>query len=97
LLEPIMDVEVRVSSDHLGGVIGDLSSRRGQIQGTTQKGELQTVRAFVPLADMFGYATSLRSLTQGRGSFNMEPSHYEEVPAGIAMAIAGKSSGAKEK
>jgi len=90
LLEPIMKVDVQVPEDYLGDVIGDLSSRRGQISGTLQKGTLHTVSATVPLADMFGYATTLRSLTQGRGSFNMEPSHYEEVPENIAAEVTGK-------
>ena len=87
LLEPIMKVAVSAPDDFLGDVIGDLSSRRAQILGTEQRGVLQIVNALVPLAEMTGYATKLRSMTQGRGSFNMEFSHYEEVPASVAQLI----------
>jgi len=87
LLEPIMKVEVVVPEDYMGDVMGDLSSRRGRIIGIEAQGHLQEIRAEVPLAEMFGYATVLRSLTQGRGSFVMEFSHYEEVPSKIAETI----------
>jgi elongation factor G len=87
LLEPIMKVEVVVPEDYMGDVMGDLSSRRGRIIGIEAEGHLQEIRAEVPLAEMFGYATSVRSLTQGRGSFVMEFSRYEEVPSKIAETI----------
>lgn len=87
LLEPIMKVEVTVPEQYLGEVMGDLSSRRAQIGGTRVRGNAQVIKASVPLADMFGYATTVRSLTSGRGTFNMEPSHYEKVPENIAQKI----------
>ena len=87
LLEPIMKVVVIVPSDYMGDVIGDLNSRRGQIQGMEERGGAQQITAFVPLAEMFGYATDLRSKTQGRGQFTMEPSHYVEVPKSIQEKI----------
>jgi elongation factor G len=93
LLEPIMDVEVIVSEDFMGDVIGNLSSKRGKIEQTTQRGNARVVKAKVPLAEMFGYATELRGMTQGRASFTMEPSHYEEVPANVAEQI--KSAAAR--
>lgn len=88
LLEPIMDVEVTTPEDFMGDVMGNLSSRRGKIEGTEQRGTATVVRAKVPLAEMFGYATDLRGMTQGRAGFNMEPSHYEEVPQSIADEVA---------
>lgn len=88
LLEPIMNVEVVTPEDFMGDVIGNLSSKRGKIEGTKQRGNAVVVSAKVPLAEMFGYATDLRGMTQGRASFNMEPSHYEEVPANIAEEVA---------
>ena len=87
LLEPIMKVTVITPDDYLGDVIGDLNSRRGQIQGMEAMAGTQRVNAFVPLAQMFGYATDLRSKTQGRGQYVMEPSHYVEVPKSIAEGI----------
>ena len=87
LLEPIMKVVVIVPSDYMGDVIGDLNSRRGQIQGMEERSGAQQITAFVPLAEMFGYATDLRSKTQGRGQFTMEPSHYVEVPKSIQEKI----------
>ena len=87
LLEPIMKVSVITPDDYLGDVIGDLNSRRGQIQGMDARHGVQQVNAFVPLSDMFGYATDLRSKTQGRGQYTMEPSHYVEVPKSIAEKI----------
>ncbi|HAZ20729.1 MAG TPA: elongation factor G [Clostridiales bacterium] len=89
LMEPIMKVSVVAPDDYLGDVIGDLSSRRGQIMGMEQIGEgIQQVNAFVPLAEMFGYATDLRSRTQGRGVYTMEPSRYTEVPKATQEALA---------
>jgi len=83
ILEPIMRVEVTTPEDYLGDVIGDLNSRRGQILGMEPRGNAQIVRAYVPLAEMFGYATDLRSKTQGRASFVMFFDHYAEVPKNI--------------
>ena len=88
LLEPIMDVEVITPEEFMGDVIGNLSSKRGKIEGTESRGLATVVRAKVPLAEMFGYATDIRGMTQGRASFNMEPSHYEEVPGNIAEGVA---------
>lgn len=87
LLEPIMKVVVVVPEDYMGDVMGDLNSRRGQIQGMEARPGAQQITAFVPLAEMFGYATTLRSRTQGRGTFSMEPSHFEEVPKSIQETI----------
>ena len=91
LLEPVMEVEVVSPSDFLGDVIGDLSSRRGKIGGMTQRGEAQVVAADVPLAEMFGYSTQLRSMTQGRAVYTMQFDHYEEVPKTIAEQIISKA------
>ncbi len=91
LLEPVMRVEVLTPEQYMGDVMGDLNARRGRIEGIEQQGAIRVVRAMVPLAEMFGYATALRSATQGRATFTMEPSHYEEVPAGIADEIRAKS------
>ena len=87
LKEPIMQVDVSVPEEYMGDVIGDLSSRRGQIQGMEARNGSQSISAFVPLAEMFGYATDLRSKTQGRGSYSMSPSHYEEVPKSIMEEV----------
>jgi elongation factor G len=87
LLEPIMKVEVTLPEEHLGDVIGDLSSRRGHILGMEGRGTSQVVRARVPLAEMFGYATQLRSMTSGRATYHMEFDHYEEIPANLAEAV----------
>ena len=87
LKEPIMQVDVNVPEEYMGDVIGDLSSRRGQIQGMESRNGSQAIGAFVPLSEMFGYATDLRSKTQGRGSYTMSPSHYEEVPKSIMDEI----------
>ncbi|MBE3550177.1 MAG: elongation factor G [Brockia lithotrophica] len=94
LLEPIMKLEVSVPEDYLGDVIGDLNARRGRVEGMERRGNVQVIRAYVPLAEMFGYATDLRSRTQGRGTYIMQFSHYEEVPAGIAKAVIERSKGA---
>jgi elongation factor G len=88
LLEPIMDVEVVVPEEFMGDVMGDLSSRRGQIQGMDTRGGGQVIRAMVPLSEMFGYATTVRSKTQGRATFTMQFDHYAEVPKSIAQEIA---------
>ncbi|WP_269608915.1 elongation factor G [Prochlorococcus marinus] len=93
LLEPMMKVEVEVPEDFLGSIIGDLSSRRGQVEGQSIEDGQSKVQAKVPLAEMFGYATQLRSMTQGRGIFSMEFSTYEEVPRNVAEAIISKNQG----
>ncbi len=90
LLEPIMKVEVVTPEDYLGDVIGDMNSRRGQIQGTDSRGNAQTVEAMVPLANMFGYVNTLRSFTQGRAQYSMQFSHYDEVPANVAEEVKAK-------
>jgi elongation factor G len=87
LLEPIMRVEAVTPEQYMGDVIGDLNARRGRIEGMEQQGSLRTIRVLVPLAEMFGYATTLRSVSQGRATYSMEPSHYEEVPGSIAEEI----------
>ncbi len=91
VLEPMMRVEVTMPEEYMGDVIGDLNSRRGHIEGMDSRGSTQVVRSFVPLAEMFGYATDLRSMTQGRASYSMELSHYAEVPASIAAELVAKS------
>jgi elongation factor G len=90
LLEPIMKVEVVTPEDYLGDVIGDLNSRRGQIQGTDSRGNAQVVEALVPLANMFGYVNELRSFSQGRAQYTMQFSHYEEVPQNVADEVKAK-------
>ncbi|MFO7296310.1 MAG: elongation factor G [Clostridia bacterium] len=90
LLEPIMKVEVTVPEEYMGDVIGDISSRRGRIEGTELRGNTQVIKAYVPLAEMFGYATDLRSKTQGRGNYVMQMSHYEEVPKNLVEKIIKK-------
>jgi elongation factor G len=90
LLEPIMKVEVVTPDDFLGGVIGDLNSRRGQVQGTDSRGNAQVVTAMVPLANMFGYINTLRSMTQGRAQYTMQFDHYEQVPQAIAEEVKAK-------
>ena len=90
ILEPIMKVVVIVPETYMGDVIGDLNSRRGQIQGMEARNGVEEIRAMVPLSEMFGYATDLRSKTQGRGQYTMEPSHYSEVPKSVAEDIMSK-------
>ena len=93
LLEPIMKVCVIVPDEYMGDVIGDLNSRRGQIQGYEMRSGAQQIDAFVPLAEMFGYATDLRSRTQGRGQYTMEPSHYIELPKSLQEKLINKRTG----
>ena len=93
LLEPIFKVEVTVPEEYMGDVIGDINSRRGRIEGMEARNGAQVINAFVPLAEMFGYATDLRSKTQGRGNYSMEVDHYEDVPRNIAEAIIAKNKG----
>ena len=87
ILEPIMKVEVTVPEEYMGDVIGDINSRRGKMEGMEASNGNQIIRGFIPLSEMFGYATDLRSKTQGRGTYSMEPSHYEEVPKSVLEAI----------
>ena len=97
LLEPIMKVEVTVPEEKMGDVFGDLNSRRGQPQGNESRGGAQIIRCEVPLAEMFGYATDLRSRTQGRGSFTMHFSHYAEAPSSISEEVIAKATGKAAK
>ena len=94
ILEPVMKVEVTVPEEYMGDVIGDVSSRRGRIEGMEARGNSQVVRGFVPLSEMFGYSTDLRSATQGRGVYVMQFDHYEEVPKAITDGIIAKRQGA---
>ena len=93
LLEPIMQVEVVTPEEYMGDVIGDLSSRRGRVEGMEQRGSSQVIRSQVPLAEMFGYATDLRSRTQGRATFTMQFNSYQEVPESIAREIVARATG----
>lgn len=93
ILEPIMKVEVVIPDEYLGDIMGDITSRRGRVEGMEARGNAQVVRAMVPLSEMFGYATSLRSNTQGRGTFSMVFDHYEEVPKTISEEIIKKNKG----
>ncbi len=93
LLEPMMKVEIEIPEEYLGDVMGDVTSRRGRVDGMDARGNAQLVRAYVPLAEMFGYATALRSNTQGRGTYTMFFDHYEEVPKGISEEIIKKNAG----
>jgi elongation factor G len=90
LLEPVMKVEVVTPEAYMGDVLGDISSRRGRIGGMDQRGEAQVINAIVPLAEMFGYSTKLRSMSQGRAVYSMEFAHYEEVPKAKAEEIISK-------
>ncbi len=92
LLEPIMRVEVTVPEEYMGDVIGDINSRRGRMEGMEARAGNQIVRGFIPLSEMFGYATDLRSKTQGRGTYSMEPSHYEEVPKSVLDTIVASKA-----
>ena len=92
LLEPIMSVTVTFPEEYMGDVMGDLSSRRGQIRGMDDNYGAKEIKAFVPLSEMFGYASDLRSKTQGRGNYVMEPSHYVEVPKSISEGIIKERS-----
>ena len=90
-----MKVEVTVPEDYMGDVIGDLNSRRGRIEGMEARNGAQVINAFVPLSEMFGYATDLRSKTQGRGNYSMEVDHYEDVPRNIAELSLPKTKALK--
>jgi elongation factor G len=93
LLEPMMAVEVVTPEEYMGDILGDLSARRGKIEGMTMRKDAQVVRAMVPLAEMFSYATRLRSITQGRALYTMQFSHYDEVPKSISDQIVEKVTG----
>ena len=95
ILEPIMSVEVVTPEENMGDIIGDLNKRRGQINGMESKGTARVVNAKVPLSEMFGYVTVLRTISSGRATSSMEFSHFDEVPAGLAKEIIEKSSGKK--
>ena len=92
ILEPIMKVEIVVPEEYMGDVIGDVNSRRGRLEGMEAKNGMQEIRCFIPLSEMFGYATDLRSRTQGRGTYSMEPSHNEEVPKSVLDAITAQKA-----
>jgi elongation factor G len=93
LLEPVMDVEVTTPEEYLGDVMGNLNGRRGRIESMNPIGNAQVIKAIVPLSEMFGYATDLRSMTQGRADFTMQFARYEEVPQSIASEIVAGSTG----
>ncbi|WP_173917959.1 elongation factor G [Halobacillus sp. Marseille-Q1614] len=93
LLEPLMKVEVVIPEEYMGDIMGDVTSRRGRVEGMETRGSAQVVKAFVPLSEMFGYATALRSNTQGRGTYTMHFDHYEEVPKSISEEIIKKNAG----
>ena len=96
ILEPIMRVEITVPEEYMGDVIGDINSRRGKMEGMEARSGSQIIRGFIPLSEMFGYATDLRSKTQGRGTYAMEPSHYEEVPRSILETIVASRAKKEE-
>ena len=93
LLEPIMKVEVVTPEDYMGDIIGDLNSRRGQVGGMDSRGNARVISAMVPLANMFGYVNTLRSMSQGRSQFSMEFHHYEQVPNNVSDEIKAKMAG----
>ena len=92
ILEPIMKVEIVVPEEYMGDVIGDVNSRRGRLEGMDNIDGTQEIHSFIPLSEMFGYATELRSRTQGRGTYSMEPSHYDEVPKSVFEAIVASKA-----
>jgi elongation factor G len=93
ILEPMMKVEIEVPEEYMGDVIGDINRRRGQVNSMEDRHGLKIINTFVPLSEMFGYSTDLRSMTQGRGTYAMEFDHYEEVPANIANEIMKERNG----
>ena len=97
LLEPIMRVGISAPSEYVGDLMGDLNSRRGRVEGVDAEDDMQTVHARVPMAEMLTYGSTLRSITQGRGSFHMEYSHYEEVPRNLQEKIIVESKKKKEQ
>jgi elongation factor G len=95
MLEPIMLVEVVMPEETMGEIIGDLQSRRGKIESINQRASSRVIRAHVPIAEMFGYATTIRSLSQGRAAYSMEPAFYQRVPNELTQALIGAAKGAK--
>ena len=93
LMEPVMDVEVVTPEDYMGEVIGDITSRRGRVQQMEARGNSQVIKARVPLAEMFGYATDLRSLSQGRANYSMQFAAYEQAPKSVSEEIVAKAAG----
>jgi len=93
LLEPVMKVEVVVPSEYMGDVMGDLNSRRGRIKGMEERSGAQVINADVPLSEMFGYSTTLRSMTQGRATYTMQFSHYERVPSTLSEELMARKAG----
>ena len=93
LLEPIMDVEVVLPMDYVGDVMNDLNMRRGKVEGMSQRADTHVISARAPLSDMFGYATTLRSLTQGRAIYSMQFSHYDQVPGEMVAQLQGRVRG----
>jgi elongation factor G len=93
LLEPLMKVDIVVPEEYMGDVMGDVTSRRGRVDGMEARGNSQVIRSFVPLAEMFGYATTLRSNTQGRGTYSMFFDHYEEVPKSVSEDVIKQATG----
>ena len=93
ILEPVMRVEVVIPEEYMGDIMGQITARRGRVEGMEARGNAQVVRAMVPLSEMFGYATAFRSSTQGRGVFSMHFDHYEEVPKSISEEIIKKNKG----
>jgi elongation factor G len=93
LLEPVFKIEVLTPDEYMGDVIGDLNARRGRVESIDMRGNIQAIRGFAPLSQMFGYATDLRSKTQGRGLYTMQFSHYEEAPKNVADSIVNKRQG----
>jgi elongation factor G len=93
MLEPLMKVEVIIPADYLGEVMGDLNSRRGRVQSMETRPGTQVLAVMVPMAELFGYATDLRSLTQGRGSYTMHFSHYEEAPKAVTQEVVARITG----
>ncbi|HAE0521062.1 TPA_asm: elongation factor G, partial [Salmonella enterica subsp. enterica serovar Enteritidis str. P125109] len=93
ILEPMMKVEIVIPDEYMGDIMGDVTSRRGRVEGMEARGNAQVVRSMIPLSEMFGYATGLRSRTQGRGTYSMHFDHYEEVPKSVAEEIIKKANG----
>ena len=96
LLEPVMKVDITVPEDYMGDVIGDVNSRRGRLEGMEDRSGMKVIHAFVPLSEMFGYATDLRSKTQGRGNFSMQFDHYEELPKNVQEQVIGQRAALKK-
>ena len=96
LLEPIEKVDITVPEEYMGDVIGDINSRRGRLEGMEDRANTKVIHSYVPLSEMFGYATDLRSRTQGRGAYSMQFDHYEEVPKSVQEAVIGQRAALKK-